>query len=57
LSLFKKFSTVSAAVAFLRSPTGQQMVGKVKQAVTDPRNRAKAAELAAKIRRPAVDRP
>jgi len=60
MSLLKKFGSVTAVVAFLNSPTGQKMIGKAKDVVTDPQNRAKAAEFANKLRKPtkpATDRP
>ena len=54
MSLLKKFSSVGAIVAFIRSPTGQLVLGKAKEVVTDPRNRAKVADIASKLRRPTV---
>ena len=60
MSLLKKFGSVTAIVAFLNSPTGQKMLGKAKEVVTDPQNRAKAVEFANKIRKPnkpAADQP
>jgi hypothetical protein len=54
MSLLKKFSSVGAIVAFIRSPTGQKVLGKAKEVVTDPRNRARAADIANKLRRPIV---
>ena len=50
MSILKKFASVGAVLAFIQSPTGQQMIGKAKEVVTDPRNRAKAAEFANKLR-------
>jgi hypothetical protein len=47
---------VGAIVAFIRSPTGQMVIGKAKEVVSDPRNREKMAEFATKIRRPKADR-
>jgi hypothetical protein len=52
VSMLKKFSAVGAVVTFLRSPTGQKAIGKAKEVVLDPRNRAKVAEFATKMRRP-----
>lgn len=52
MSLLKKFSSVGAVVAFIRSPTGQMVIGKAKEVVTDPRNRAKVADIANKLRKP-----
>jgi len=61
MSLLKKFSSVGAVVAFIRSPTGQKVLGKAKEVVSDPRNRAKVADIASKLRRPSSpvtqDRP
>jgi hypothetical protein len=57
VSILKKFTSVGAVLAFVRSPTGQQMIGKAKDIVTDPQNRAKAAEFANKLRRGSQDRP
>ena len=56
MSVFRKFTSVGAIVAFIRSPTGQKMIGKAKDVVTDPRNREKVAEFATKMRRPKDDR-
>ena len=52
VSVLKKFTSVGAIVAFIRSPTGQMVIGKAKEVVTDPRNREKVAEFATKIRDP-----
>lgn len=60
MSLLKKFGSVTAVMAFIKSPTGQKMIGKAKEVVTDPQNRAKATEFANKLRKPskpAADRP
>jgi hypothetical protein len=57
MSMFKKFASVSAVVAFVQSPSGQKLIGKAKEVVSDPKNRAKAAEFANKLRRPSQDRP
>jgi hypothetical protein len=56
MSVLKKFTSLGAVVAFIRSPTGQKVIGKAKEVVTDPRNREKVAEFATKIRRPKNDR-
>jgi len=56
VSVLKKFTSVGAIVAFIRSPTGQMVIGKAKEVVTDPRNREKMAEFATKMRRPKDDR-
>lgn len=52
LAIFRLFSMVTTVIAFLRSPTGKQLIAKVKAFVTDPGNRQKAAALISKIRRP-----
>ena len=57
MGLLKKFSSVGAIIAFINSPTGQKLLGKARDVVTDPQNRAKAAEFAGKLRRPSRDRP
>jgi len=56
MSLLKKFTSVGAIVAFIRSPTGQMVLGKAKEVVTDPKNREKVADFATKMRRPKDDR-
>jgi len=56
VSVLKKFTSVGAVVAFLRSPTGQKVIGKAKEVVTDPKNREKVADFATKMRRPKGDR-
>jgi hypothetical protein len=56
MSLLKKFTSVGAIVAFIRSPTGQMVIGKAKDVVTDPRNREKVADFATKMRRGKDDR-
>ena len=56
VSVLKKFTSVGAIVAFIRSPTGQMVIGMAKEVVTDPRNREKVAEFATKMRRPKDDR-
>lgn len=57
MSMFKKAATVSAAVAFLRSPAGKQMIEKAKVFAADPRTKAKAAEIAEKLRRSTPRQP
>lgn len=57
MSLLRKFGSLGAIMAFVNSPTGQKLLTKAKDVATDPRNRAKAAELAGKLKRPAKDRP
>jgi len=52
MSVLKKFASVGAIVAFIRSPTGQMVIGKAKEVVSDPKNREKVADFAAKMRRP-----
>jgi hypothetical protein len=44
-------------IAFINSPTGQKMLGKAKEVVTDPRNQQKAAEFVNKLKRPSTSRP
>lgn len=56
VSVLRKLTSVGAVVAFIRSPTGQMVIGKAKEVVTDPRNREKMAEFASKMRRPKDDR-
>ena len=56
MSVLRKFTSVGAIVAFIRSPTGQKVIGKAKEVVTDPRNREKVAEFATRIRRPKDNR-
>jgi len=56
VSVLRKFTSVGAIVAFIRSPTGQKVIGKAKEVVTDPRNREKVAEFATRIRRPKDNR-
>ena len=56
MSVLKKFTSLGAIVAFINSPTGQKMLGKAKEVVTDPRNREKVADFATKMRRPKNDR-
>ena len=56
VSVLKKFTSIGAIVAFINSPTGQKVIGKAKDVVTDPRNREKVAEFATKMRRPKDDR-
>jgi hypothetical protein len=56
VSVLRKLTSVGAVVAFIRSPTGQMVIGKAKEVVTDPRNREKMAEFATKMRRPKDDR-
>src|SRR6478609_5547613 len=56
VSVLKKFTSLGAIVAFINSPTGQKVIGKAKDVVTDPRNREKVAEFATKMRRPKDDR-
>jgi len=51
VSLLKKFGSVTAVIAFINSPTGQKMLAKAKDVVTDPRNQAKATEVVNKLRR------
>jgi len=57
MSMLKKFGSVTAVVAFINSPTGQKMLGKAKDVVTDPRNQQKAADLMNKLKRPSTPRP
>ena len=57
MSMLKKFGSVTAVIAFINSPTGQKMLAKAKEVASDPQNRAKAAEFANKLRRPAKDSP
>ncbi|MEO5832251.1 MAG: hypothetical protein ABJA16_08880 [Nakamurella sp.] len=45
----RKFATVGAIAAALRSPQGQQAVAKAKQMAADPANRQKVADLAKKF--------
>ena len=52
MSLFKKFASVSAIMAFVNSPTGQKLIHKATEVATDPKNKAKAAELVGKLKRP-----
>ena len=52
MSVLKKFASVGAIVAFIRSPTGQMVIGKAKEVVSDPKKREKVADFAAKMRRP-----
>lgn len=56
MSVLRKFSSIGAVVAFIRSPTGQKMINKAKDVVTDPQNRAKAAEMVNKLQRPSQPR-
>jgi hypothetical protein len=56
MSVLKKFTSLGAIVAFIRSPTGQMVIGKAKEVVTDPKNREKVAEFATRIRKPKDDR-
>jgi len=55
MSLLKKFGSLGAIWAFVNSPTGQKLITKAKDVATDPRTKAKAAELAGKIKRPAKE--
>ena len=57
MSMLKKFGSVTAVIAFINSPTGQKMLGKAKEVVTDPRNQQKAAEFVNKLKRPSTPRP
>ena len=57
MSLLRKFTSVTAVLAFIQSPTGQKVIGKAKEVATDPRNRAKAQEFVDKLRRPSQQRP
>lgn len=57
MSLLKKVGSVGAIVAFLNSPTGQKLVGKAKDIVTDPKNQQKAADFANKLRKSGPDKP
>ena len=52
MSLFKKFASVGAIMAFANSPTGQKLINKATEVATDPKTRAKAAELVGKLKRP-----
>jgi hypothetical protein len=56
VSALKKLASLGAIVAFIRSPTGQMVIGKAKDVVTDPRNREKVAEIVAKLRQPKTER-
>lgn len=57
MSMLKKFGSVTAVMAFVKSPTGQKMLGKAKEVVTDPRNQQKAADFVGKFKRPSTTRP
>lgn len=57
MSLIRKFTSVTAIMAFIGSPTGQKVIGKAKEVVTDPANRAKAAEFVGKLRKPSSEAP
>ena len=57
MSLLRKFGSVTAVIAFINSPTGQKMLGKAKEVVTDPRNQQKAADFVSKLKRPSTTRP
>lgn len=56
MGMLRKFGSITAVIAFINSPTGQKMLVKAKEVVTDPRNQAKAAEVVNKFRRPSTDR-
>ena len=51
LSLLRRFSALGAVIAFIRSPTGQEMLHTARGVVSNPDNRAKAGELVGKFRR------
>jgi antibiotic biosynthesis monooxygenase (ABM) superfamily enzyme len=55
--MLRKFGSVTALIAFINSPTGQKMLGKAKEVVTDPRNQQKAADFVSKLKRPSTTRP
>ena len=57
MGMLKKFGSVTAVIAFINSPTGQKMLGKAKEVVTDPRNQQKAADFVSKLKRPSTPRP
>ena len=50
-SLLRRVSALGAVIAFIRSPTGQEMLHTARGFVSNPDNRAKAGELVGKMRR------
>lgn len=52
LAVFRLFSMIGTVLAFLRSPTGQQLIARAKAFLTNPGNRQKAAALTSRIRQP-----
>ncbi len=50
MKLLKKAGVIGAITAFLRSPQGQQLIEKGMEVAKDPRTKAKAQEIARKLK-------
>lgn len=49
MSLMKKFTSIGGLIALAQSPAGKRAIAKAQQLASDPKNRQKIADFAAKF--------